>query len=60
MKIERNKIAEATSSELFGYYLSRDWDTIMPFSEFMRRCQENGTKIISERSSLKKNERRKS
>ena len=45
MKIVDGKIVEATRDEMFDYYLTRDWDTVMPFAEFMRRCEENGTKI---------------
>ena len=46
MKIKNGKIVEATHAELFDYYLTRDWDTVMSFPEYMRRCKENGTKII--------------
>ena len=49
MKIADGKIAEATRDEMFGYYLTRDWDTVMPFSEFLRRCEENGTKVINDK-----------
>ena len=45
MKIVGRKIAEATRDEMFDYYLTRDWDTVMPFAEFLCGCEENGTKI---------------
>ena len=45
MKIVNGKIAEATRDEMFDYYLTRDWDTVMPFAEFLRECKVNGTKI---------------
>ena len=45
MKIVDGKIAEATRDEMFDYFLARDWDTVMPFADFLRRCEENGTKI---------------
>ncbi len=46
MKIVDGKIAEATRYEMFDYYLTRDWDTVMSFAEFLRRCEENGTKVL--------------
>lgn len=49
MKIVDEKIAEATRDEMFDYYLTRDWDTVMPFAEFLRRCEENGTKITDKK-----------
>ena len=45
VKIVHGKITEATRDEMFDYYLTRDWDTVMPFAEFLRMCKENGTKI---------------
>ena len=45
MKIVDGKIAEATRDEMFDYYLARDFDDVMPFSEFLRRCEEKGTRI---------------
>lgn len=45
MKIVDGKIAEATLDEMSHYYFTRDWDTVMPFAEFLRKCEENGTKI---------------
>lgn len=51
MKVENNKIVEATRDELFDYYLTRDWDSVMSFPEFARRCEEHGTKITKEAKS---------
>ena len=45
MKVVDGKIAEATEDEMFDYYLTRDWDTVMPFREWLRRCEEQGTKV---------------
>lgn len=45
MKIEHGKIAEATRLEMFDYYLTREFDLVMSFPDFLRRCEENGTKI---------------
>ena len=49
VKIADGKIVESTRDEMFDYYLTRDWDTVMPFSEFLRRCEENGTKITDKK-----------
>lgn len=49
MKIVNGKIAEATCDEMFDYYLTRDWDTVMPFARFVRLCEENGTKIVDKK-----------
>ena len=43
------KIAEATRDEMFDYYLSREFDDVMSFAEFLRRCEENGTKITDKK-----------
>ena len=48
MTVINGKIAEATRDELFDYYLTRDWDTVMPFREWLRQCEEHGTKITKE------------
>lgn len=49
MKIVDEKIAEATCDEMFEYYLSRNFDDVMSFPEFLRRCEENGTKITDKK-----------
>ena len=48
MKIKNGKIKEATESELFDYYLSRGFDDIMSFTDYMKRCESLGT-IITEK-----------
>lgn len=48
MKIKNGKIAEATEAELLGFYLSRGFDDIMPFTEYKRQCVKYGTKIVDE------------
>lgn len=48
MKIENNKIIEATELELYDFYLTRDWDELYSFPEYKRLCEEQGTKIIKE------------
>lgn len=48
MTIKNGKILEATELELYGYYLSRDWDRFYSFPEYKRLCAEQGTKIIEE------------
>ena len=49
MKIVNGKIAEATRDEMFDYYLTRDWDAVMPFEMFLRECERNGTKITDKK-----------
>ena len=49
MKIVGGKIAEATRDEMFDYYLTRDWDIVMPFRDFLEACKRNGTKITGKR-----------
>ena len=46
MKIENGKIAECTELELYDFYLTRGWDEIYSFPDYMQRCVANGTKII--------------
>ena len=45
MIVENGKITKATESELFEYYLKQGYDDIMPFTEYIRICEEMGTKI---------------
>ncbi len=49
MKVVDGIIVEATEDEMFDYYLTRDWDTVMPFAEFLHRCEENGTEIMGKK-----------
>lgn len=48
MKIENNKIIEATEDELFSLYLKREMDYIMDFNEYKRQMKKVGCVIISE------------
>lgn len=48
MKIVDGKIAEATKSELFNYWLTRGYDDIYSFPEFLERMMERGVKIVEE------------
>ena len=45
MKVENNKIVEATEEELFEYYLQHNYDDIMTFSDFMYSIRKAGVKI---------------
>lgn len=45
MTIENGYITQATVSELFSYYLRRDYDDVIPFDEYMRRMEESGVII---------------
>ena len=46
MKIENGKIVEATESELYDYYLTREWFEVYSFPHYKRLCKELGTKIV--------------
>ena len=48
MKIENNKITEATRLELFSYWLKRGLDDFIEFHVFLENCVKNGTKVIEE------------
>ena len=53
MKIKNGKIAEATESELFDYYLSRGFDDIMSFTDYMKRCESHGTVITEKEENMR-------
>lgn len=48
MKIENGKIAEATESELYDYWLAREMYDLYSFTKYKLLCQDAGTKIIDE------------
>lgn len=48
MKIERNKIIEATEAELVGHYLKEGYDELYSFREYLRLMVEAGVKILEE------------
>lgn len=48
MKIENNKIVEATENELFDNWLKSGLDDIIPFDTYLWKCEKNGTKIIKD------------
>ena len=54
MKFKNGKIVEATESELFSHYLKNGWDDIMSFTDYMKRCVENGTIIKEKKDEIKK------
>lgn len=45
MKIELGHIVEATEVELMEYYLTRGWDDIMSFPDFLERMKASGCKV---------------
>lgn len=47
MKVENNKIVEATEDELFDVYLERGLDDIMSFTAYKEAIKRNGCVIIS-------------
>jgi len=46
MKIENNKIVEATEDELFSEYLRKGLDDIYSFPDYIDRMMRVGVKII--------------
>lgn len=44
MKVENNKIVEATELELFIHW-EENWYMFMPFDEYLRRMKSLGVKI---------------
>lgn len=48
MKVEDNKIVEATEDELFDIYLKRGFDELFSFTDYVRACRRNGTHVIRE------------
>lgn len=48
MKIENGKIVEATESELYDYYLTREWFELYSFPDYKRLCKELGATIVEE------------
>ena len=47
MKILNGKIAEATDTELFEYWIQR-FDAVMPYEVYKAACVRHGTKIVEE------------
>lgn len=45
MKIENDKIVEATEDELFDYYLTHDIDSCYAFQEYLTAMRKAGVKI---------------
>lgn len=45
MKIENDRIVEATENELFEYFLARGYDDIMTFHEFLYAMRKVGVRI---------------
>lgn len=56
MEVINEKIVKATESELFSYYLTRGWDDMMSFPDYLRQVKENGT-VVTEGESSKEPER---
>ena len=46
MKIENGKIIEATESELYSVYLQRELYELYDFHDYLKRCEDAGTKIV--------------
>lgn len=46
MKVENNKIIEATEGELFNKWLDEEWFEIMSFTEYLEKVKKNGTNVL--------------
>jgi len=45
MKVENNKIVEATEAELYFYWLKSGYENIYSFKEYVAACIKVGTSI---------------
>lgn len=45
MKIENGIIAECTEAELWRYWIEQEYDSFISFPDFMRACENLGTKV---------------
>ena len=48
MEVKDNIIVKATEAELFDYYLTRGFDDIMSFYEYVIMCKLSGTEVEKE------------
>lgn len=46
MKIKDNIIISATKDELYDYYLKRDYDDVMSFTDFIKNMELSGVEVI--------------
>lgn len=46
MKVENDKIVEATEDELFDYYLTRGWDDVMSFPDYLEKMKSAGVRVV--------------
>lgn len=53
MKVENGKIVEATEIEMYSKWLDEDWCYVYDFEDYLARCKENGTKIVTLEEKLK-------
>ena len=53
MKIENGKIIEATESELYSVYLQRELYELYDFHDYLKRCEDAGTKIVGKKEDEK-------
>ena len=45
MKVENNKIIEATEDELFNIYLEKGYDDFMTFTDYVNQMKRAGVKV---------------
>lgn len=48
MKVDNGIIVEATREELRSYWLSRGFDDVYPFDDFVDAMRDAGTKVVDE------------
>lgn len=48
MVIKDGKIISATESELYAYWLEREYDEIYTFPDYLRRMKEIGVEVTEE------------
>jgi len=53
MKIEHGIIAEATERELKDYWLRRGYDDFISFTDYLKACIAQGTKITENKEEVK-------
>ena len=51
MEVINGKITKATEAELYSYYLTRNWDDVISFPDYLRQIKECGT-VVTERESF--------
>ena len=48
MKVEDNRVVEATKLELFDLFVKQEWYYIMPYNRYLEVMEDDGCKIVEE------------